>query len=812
MLKLTHRRVTSPEKHIPKSPYRPESVELARKQFSESQSSPQSLQMSPDILSNGKRRQKKDFQSTLRSSDSTEAKETHAVKHPLTDTARSISSSLRNRFKRAFSKPETCLPPQQLVASRAHFGDGIFGDIDTSDFDNYRDNEVHKVRRESVYDDPWHEKIEDDGFGRLAIMAPVNQSHGSLSASSRSRVTSWTNTTTTGSMVDAPLERKRLSVIQEDGGPHQPSSSTGSHLGGVSAFRKPLPLSTGQLPDPQRLYSALVRRMNQESVDREATTGNENGQPSFHAGKGQERTIRAVTSSTAAGVSAENDTSEDHAASAHQASADIAAAIEEAYHYNYSEESVYSRADDGNPNPNYRQPENTSEQHIDRKEVPSYERDVGMYRLANGSNPYATDLSTNLPPRSNDNISITIDSGDTDESIRGGTAHVRQRAARGKRYGLMPLLETNRSQASLTSERSQGSSHVRELAQINTDQTAHMTEGFSDNAAMRPCGVLRQPGENGDKHDLRVATPSDSVPDQLSVTKKRYPMLNVKEVARNSTPAPSRPSSLTRSQSGLLQQTLDVEQGRRRKHENKLAASLRKISPDNVANLLRGKKSLAVLGHKKHEKENRPHTTDKTPEGKIATSTQASSHLAMRSGNSAGATSKRKDAEAHCESPTDIVKANLSARLSRPFDMDGVDFNRVADSMYLGEREAGHPDTTGGRVSVTQAQRPHNHALGYDKRQSFDRGPGGYGGLGPSPLDGHIAEDDEEATALPHMPTQERGLKHRPSKVGMSMASKRMVSNFLRSRRKAVSSEEDAVSHEENVWDDTAGTSSPLFV
>ncbi|KAK5086217.1 hypothetical protein LTR70_000003 [Exophiala xenobiotica] len=803
-----YRRASSPVKHVPESSYRPESVELARKHFSNSQSSPQSLQMSPDVLYHGKRRQKKDFQSSLRSSESTEVKEIQAVKYPSTNMARSLSSSLRNRFKRAFSKPESCLPPQQLAASRAHFGDGIFSDIGNGGFDNYHTNEGHALRRDSMYDNPWYEKVEDDDLRRLATMAPLNKSNGSLSASSKSRVTSWANTTTTGSMLDTPLERKRLSVIQEDGGPHQPSSSAGSHLGGASAFRRPLPLPTGQRPDPQRLYSALVRRMNQESLDRKPVAGTEDDQPSSYVGNTQERTVRAVTSSTTAGDRPEHEVTEYNAVDDHRASADIAAAIEEAFHYNYSEESVYSKKDDGDPNPDHRQPANMSEQSI---EIPDRGRDIGMYRLENKSNPYASDLKVNQPLQADDHASASMTSGSTHETSRGAT-HVRQKSVRNKRYSIMPNLTSNLSQASLTSEKSQGSSHVREQAQINPEQTAHVPENPTDEPATGPCGPLRKPGGSGNTSNFRTATPSDSVPDQLSVAKKRYPLLNVKEVAKNNTPVPSRPSSLTRSQSGLLQQMVNAEQGQNGKQENRLAASLRKISPQNVTNLLRGRKSLAVLGHKKHEKENRPYTTDNTPEAKIAISTSGPSYLTTRSGNSMGHMARGKDLEAHCESPTDIVKAKLSARLSRPFDMDALSFNQPSDSMYSGERESGYQDTAGGRLSVAHVQQPHNHPLGYDKRRSFDRGPGGYGGLGPSPFDSQTLVKHEEPRALPHVPTPEDQLKRKPSRAGMSLASKRMVSNFLRSRKKAVGSDEGAMSHEENVRNDVPGTSSPLFV
>ncbi|KAK5949415.1 hypothetical protein OHC33_009588 [Knufia fluminis] len=816
VLKFTRRRATSPEKPPHNSPYRPESVELARTQFLQSHSSPQPLDGSPDVLYNGQRRQKKDFRSSLRSSDSAEPKELQVPKHSALTAARSISSSLRNRFKRAFSKPDSCLPPQQLDAARAHFGDATFGDIGNGGFDSYLTEENHELRRGSLYDDPWHEKVDDEDLRKLATMAPVNKSNESLSASSKSRVTSWTNTTTTGSMRETPLERKRLSVIQEDGGPHQPSSSAGTHLGSVSVFRKPLPLPPGQQPNPQRLYSALVRRMNQESVDRASIAEEEDEESHSSAARIPERTIRAVTSSTAAGPYTEHETAEDDAVGGHQVPSNVADAVREAFRYNHSEESVYSRRDNGAPNPDYQHCVNISEQDIGARDMPLFGKDINMYRLANKSNPYASDLTFDDALRSNNHTGGSVDSSRLETSR--GITHVRQKSVREVQYRVMPTPEINQSQASFKSESeiSKAPSHVREQAQINSDQTTPVPSKFANDPISKALNhIVKSSGDN-DRNDSRTPTPSEAVPDQLSVAKKRFPLLNVKQVSKNNTPIPSRNSSLTRSQSGLLQQMADAERQQNSKHENKLATSLRKISPENVANLLKGKKSLAVLSHKKLEKENRPISGENTPETKVdeahAASTPGPSYLAMRSGNSAGQLMKQKETNNHSESPTDLVKATLSARLSRPFDMDTPNLNRPFDSMYLGKREIGHQDTTGGRLSVAQAQQAQNHVLGYDKRRSFERGPGGYGGLGPSPFDGQTPVKQEEETALPHFPTPEDQLKHKSSKMGMSLGSKRMVSNFLRSRRKAVSSEEGAAVHEEDVQGETPGKDSPLYV
>lgn len=261
-LRLAKRRVTSPEKSSSYAACRPESVELARAQFIQATTSPQLLTGS----ALGKKRSTRELRSSVRSEKSIETKSPVNNRSSALHVARSISSSLRNRFKQAFGKPAFGLPPQQLDAARAHFGDDIFGDVGNGGFDNYHADCPAEEQRRSLYESPWHEDVTEEHQHRLSTIIPVNASNSSLAGSSKSRVTSWTNTTISEPTQETLIERKRLSVIQEDGGPHQPSNSAGTHIGGVSVFRKPLPSQAGRGPDPQRLYSALVRRMNQESA------------------------------------------------------------------------------------------------------------------------------------------------------------------------------------------------------------------------------------------------------------------------------------------------------------------------------------------------------------------------------------------------------------------------------------------------------------------------------------------------------------------------------------------------------------------
>lgn len=699
---------------------------------------------------------------------------------------------MRSRFKRAFSKPQLGLPPQQLNASRLHFGDGAFGDVGNGGFDNYIQDNAIDMSRASFYEDPWHEKVEDDDLRRLSNMAPVNRSNSDLTDGSKSRVTSWTDTTSTGSLREAPIERKRLSVIQEDGGPHQPSSSAGTHIGGVTIFRKPLPLPPGQQPDPQRLYSALVRRMNQDSDARAGAQPYQHTIPENEELQCNQPTIRAVSATT---QTESNEGSGSTYTDKEQPQPRSRALLG----CNLSEESIYSRKTDGEPDP-YSNRNNMSAYTLGPATTTANKSYADTYRRLGCANPY---LQSNITLDSDDGVNVATGSNQT-----------------GRRASLSDMITGAPSTDSIPAS-------VIGVGQVkdSTKPAAHIRER-AQFAESPPRKAFDEPDSRHDTvgHDegksritsTRTPSPSAKAPDQLSVAKKRFPLLNVKSVNKNNTPAPSRNGSLTRSQSGLLQQAESEQQDQNQNKPDtthRIAASLRKISAENVANVLRGKKSL-VLSHMKANKENRPSAEPEYLESDhdepIAVSTPGPAYLAMRSGNSgSGERKDRKILSKHSigESPTELVKATLSARLSRPFNMDTPELNRPFDSMYLGKREVGFNDTTGGRLSVAK----HAHTYGYSKRRSFDRGPGGYGGLGPSPLDGHTAEE----TALPQIPTPESQRKTSGGKISASLGTKRLVSNFLRSRRRGGNSTEDGSSNdhgaETNVFE-TPARSSPAFL
>ena len=182
--------------------------------------------------------------------------------------ARSLSVSLKDKFKNLFHRhqeSQEVVPVQQLDASRAHYGGYNFG--------------VHQ--RYTQIPSPTEEGFQSSQSRDFALRsAPTileNESQpGSIRSirsedsvnNTKSRVTSWTNSTAADTLKSKLLEQKRLSIIQENGGPHQPSSSVHRYGGmpnGYGVFRKPARrVSSGGRAtapvDSHRVFSALQKR------------------------------------------------------------------------------------------------------------------------------------------------------------------------------------------------------------------------------------------------------------------------------------------------------------------------------------------------------------------------------------------------------------------------------------------------------------------------------------------------------------------------------------------------------------------------
>jgi hypothetical protein len=294
-------------------------IQMARDQFLH-QLEQQRLRERPSFLFAPKlRRQQKAFRKTVRSSSETRyGPAITSTNHGLYEEAkakrpgaksRSLSASIRNRFKRVFgrSSESQTFPAQQLDATRPHFhdyvptGSGVNLSYDDIPAVDERSVSRGSCRPPSLRPAPSTESIRS----RPGSLHTV-PSRESLT-NKTSRITSWTDSTPANTIGSRNgVERKRLSVIQEHGGPHQPSSSAGMIGTGYSVFRKPLRSqnSTNRLNtqvDPQRVYSALVKRIdeksppkaNQDTRSEESIGGTAASRNSSHSQK-PGATIRAV--------------------------------------------------------------------------------------------------------------------------------------------------------------------------------------------------------------------------------------------------------------------------------------------------------------------------------------------------------------------------------------------------------------------------------------------------------------------------------------------------------------------------------------
>ncbi len=261
-------------------------VQMARDQYLR-ELEQQRLRTQPSVLTLGPRRKsQKSFRRTVRTSSTNSYGSAVASAPPapteptiakgLGDRARSISFSLKSKLKRVFHRPsdiQEVMPAQQLDARRPHFGDykATSSGLEQH-YEGIPPPDGETLRRVGSREPPSRNSpiILDKGSPAGSIRsAPSDDSNNN----GKSRVTSWSNSTAANTLSSRQKrERKRLSVIQENGGPHQPSSSV-RHYGErgdvFTAFRKPVRKisvagRTRGLVDSQRIYSALQRRLSEK--------------------------------------------------------------------------------------------------------------------------------------------------------------------------------------------------------------------------------------------------------------------------------------------------------------------------------------------------------------------------------------------------------------------------------------------------------------------------------------------------------------------------------------------------------------------
>ncbi|EXJ71954.1 uncharacterized protein A1O5_04456 [Cladophialophora psammophila CBS 110553] len=772
-----------------------EAVQIARAQFldgSGCQPRQETEQQTPRKV---KRKAQHKFRKTVRASGFRETDQPAETAVP-----RSFSLGFRDRVRKVLGKSlskKDNLPPQQLEGRRNHFSEFDKESTLVSGFDAYQIIDDELTPRQSGCSQPIleHDPLED--FDKVPYTVHSAASRESLHSNARSRITSWTNSSITGSigLRSGPIERNRLSIIKEDGGPHQPSSSAGKHIGGVEVFHEPLQSVTNDgrtLPavDSQRIYSALIKRINQEEAEVERTrialeAINQGRKEMNHEVSDLKATIRAVQSdsslSTMTGNNPNRRTSS-HSGSWHQSIGrgrtdeqhrEIADKRRERLTEQESQSTFFPFSSEKNPNTpspfkrflnERRRRSRSGSSRGDQADLDS--NSVIVNRQSSNSvmnRPQFGLSSASIYSRttnggSNEQYHRPFDSSEElriagpTESEQAGTATILATtftSSMNSRWN--PWSETLNRREQTTASNS--SSHTRGRAQINSEEEDNRCDeegasGTFAKSADRHIPVRRYLGSFGD-------VPGASTPKVRSGTASGRPHTDLlKRVSADAL-------------SSISNKAEDGSKG---------SGSLRKLSPGNLTKLFKEKRSQRPVRPQSAGKENSPTVQADSP----PVSTPGRLHLQFRNGTTNGRLRKKvSDGGFHSrnlystphgsisttpsrshESPSENAKDLLKARLSRPFNMDVPPHNRPFDSMYLGKRTPGHPDTFGSsRLSVAP-------------RTMLDGG-----GLDmPTDLDG-VAEGE---TALP---SRSYSVGKSAAKVLGLLGSKRMVSSFLRSRR-----------------------------
>ncbi|KAH0846734.1 hypothetical protein AYO21_07897 [Fonsecaea monophora] len=771
-----------------------EAVELARAQFLDGAGHADLQQTELCTPRKGKRRTQHKFRKTVRASACLEAEQ------PETTAPRSFSLSFRDRVRRVLGKSlskKDNLPPQHLEAQRNHFSEFDKESTLVSGFDAYQIVDDGLTPQRSVYSQPILEHESLEGLDKVPYTVQSAASRESLHSNARSRVTSWTNSSITGSigMRSGPIERNRLSIIKEDGGPHQPSSSAGKHIGGVDVFHEPLQSITNNartMPavDSQRIYSALIKRINQEEIEIERTRVALEGINHGYEANSTEisdakPTIRAVQSdsslTTMTGnilnpLSSSQSGSWHHSASArtdepHQENADIRW---ERLAEQESQSTFFPFSSEKNPNT-----PSPFKRFLNERRRRSSRSSNGRGKHADSDNSSVTINRQSSNPVMNRPHFGLSSASIYSRTTNGGSNEQYQRPCESSdelRTKAPEELETNGMATILATSFAPSTNNQWNPWSDTVKKHEHTTDSFSSSHTRERAQIAsaEEAGDDGEGASSQLVRSAGTC-----TGTRGYGLSNVVVASASSGPKVHNGTVSVRAHADLLKRaSTDALSSISNNAEDgsKGSGSLRKLSPGNLVKLFREKRSQRTLGPQSAGKENSPPIQSDSP----PVSTPGRLQLQFRDGTTSGRLRKRASEgvfqpanlystphrsisttpSRSYESPSENAKDHLVARLSRPFNMDVPPHNRPFDSMYLGKRTQGHPDTFG------------NNRLSVAPRITLD-------GAGQE-LETGLGDGNEGATALP---SRSYSVGKSAAKVLGLLGSKRMVSNFLRSRR-----------------------------
>ena len=774
---LRHRSTTTLQRSPEPSWERHEEVvQLARAQYFNGSGPSETQGIQRDKQDTFHRREPRTFKTSVRASENIVAGIQPAVKR--SSSLATLRDRVRKVIERTLNRKQS-LPPQQIEAQRNYFSD-LSPDLGlASGFDSYQFNEENAPQNHTYLPLPQDELLED--LDKCPYNMTSSTSRESLHSNARSRVTSWTDSSATGSVAlrSGPIERNRLSIIKEDGGPHQPSSSAGKHFGGVDLLHGPLQSVTNSalgLPtiDSQRIYSALIKRIDEEEAEVERTrlaVESLQREGSHQASSGTTMTIRAVYSnSPSLTVATDCPGRQLNSRSGSCEAGLVTTGTDDVPH---KDSSIKRR-----------------ERHAEQEQQSAF-FPFSSEQSPNTPSPFKRFLNQRRSRARSRSRSRSSDRGCKPEADGGNTVincQLSNQVMSRPRFGL--------SSASIYSRTTNGGSN---------EQYQHQVDSSEELFSIGPIGL-----EPTGMATVLPPTILPSAQDQWnpwssSIDQQHYSSssnLHMRERARISSEEEGdvMPSSDTtrRHHPDVIQDKLVPETSRVRTvvgvdqarqgltkqksvdalsnisnkadDGSKGSENLRKFSPSNLAKFLTDRKGQRQARPQSARKENNPGD----PEGSPPISTPGRLQLQFRNGSSTGRLRQKASETAfqarngvystphHSisttpsrshESPSETAKHQLVARLSRPFNMDVPPPNRPFDSMYLGKRMLGHPDALGdNRLSVAH----------HETKES-------------------LAQTNERDTTA--LPSRSASAGKSATRMFGIRGSKRMVSNFLKSRR-----------------------------
>ena len=187
---------------------------------------------------------------------------------------RSLSQTLKKKIKQVFRRSKddrSAIPTQHLNACHAHYRNYSSSlKMASDDYFHVPEPDPGLIRRVSSRESTEHDStMFVDKCNRPGSIRSVSIHSDDGKSNDRSRVTSWTDSTAANTMtMPQMMERKRLSIIREDCGPHQPSLPSrryGSLGDEHTDSRHPISQKTADRVQAERVYSALQRKMDEDN-------------------------------------------------------------------------------------------------------------------------------------------------------------------------------------------------------------------------------------------------------------------------------------------------------------------------------------------------------------------------------------------------------------------------------------------------------------------------------------------------------------------------------------------------------------------